>query len=384
MTQPIRVLHVMNDLRVGGGQQLVLNIMRSLDPVRVRPSICYVEPAEEMAGVFRTAGFEPVALGRRRRADAAAALARLIRLVRRERIGVLHAHSSIDKHYALLAGFLTRVPVVIHLHMAHDYRAEAGSVAGKLRARVRDVTFRLAAAHYIAVSSDVWRAHLPHLPEGRISHIPNGIPVARFARGAGAATLRALRQELGIDDSVPVLVNVGALRGHKNQRVLPAMMSLVRRDVPDARLVIVGEGEERGTIESAIRAAGVEDAVTITGTRHDVADLVALGDVFVFPSTDEGQPLALQEAMAAGKPIVSSTIPSVTELIEDGVSGSLVEPMPEALASAVVAMLRDPERGRAMGAAAQRVAQERCDLEVCARKITEVYEQVAPRDGRLG
>ena len=379
MTQPIRVLHVMNDLRVGGGQQLVLNIMRSADPARVRPGIAHVEPADEMSEVFRSAGFEPVPLGRRSRADAPAALGRLVRLIRRERIDLLHAHSSIDKHYSLMAGFLTRVPVVLHLHMAHDYGAEAATLPGKLRAAVRAATFKLAATHYIAVSSDVYRAHASHLGERTVTHIPNGIPVDRFAQGSDDETLGALRRELALDDASPLLINVGALRGHKNQRVLPEMTALVRKDFPNARLLIVGEGDERPSLEREIRRAGVEDAVTILGTRHDVEALLALADIFVFPSTDEGQPLALQEAMAAGKPIVASTIPSVTELIEDGVNGSLVDPTPEALAKAVFDMLEHPERPAAMGAAAQQVARERCDLGVTARAITEVYEQVAAR-----
>lgn len=379
MTEPIRVLHVMNDLRVGGGQQLVLNIMRSVDPAKVRPFIAHVEPADEMSAVFRDAGFEPVSLGRRSRADGPAALRRLAGLIRRERIDMLHAHSSIDKHYSLMAGFVTRVPVVIHLHMAHDYGAEGATLAGKLRAAVRGATFRLAATHYIAVSSDVYRAHAAHLEGGRVTHIPNGIPVDRFARAFDHETLRALRSELGLEGRFPVLINVGALRGHKNQRVLPAMTALIRKDFPDVRSLIVGEGDERAAIVQEIRRADTEEAVKILGTRHDVDALLALADVFVFPSTDEGQPLALQEAMAAGKPIVASTIPSVTELIEDGVNGSLVEPTPGALAGAVSEMLEDPDRAAAMGMAAQRVARERCDLDVTARAVTEVYERVAAR-----
>jgi len=379
MTEPIRVLHVMNDLRVGGGQQLVLNIMRRVDPERIRSGIAYVEPADEMSTAFRSAGFEPVALGRRSRSDAPAALWRLVRLIRRERIDMLHAHSSIDKHYSLMAGFLTRVPVVIHLHMPHDYGAEAATLAGKVRAGVRTATFRLAATHYIAVSRDVYRAHVDHLNEGRVTHVPNGIPVDRFARGFDPTSLDRSRSELGLTDRGPVLINVGALRGHKNQRVLPAMMAQVRRDFPRARLLIVGEGDERLAIEEEIRLAGVEGAVTMLGTRHDVDALLALSDLFVFPSTAEGYGLALAEAMAAGKPGVVSDLPVHAELIEHGVTGLLVEPTPDRLASAAIEILRDPARAGAMGAAAQRFALERCDLGVTARAITEVYEQVAAR-----
>lgn len=379
MSEPVRVLHVMNDLRVGGGQQLVLNIMRRVDPERIRSSIAYVEPADEMTDVFRVAGFEPFPLGRRRRADGPSALQRLVQLVRRERIDVLHAHSSIDKHYSLMAGFLTRTPVVIHLHMPHDYRAEAASLSGKLRAWVRDTTFRMAASHYIAVSRQVFKAHAAHLPAGRITHIPNGIDVARFVGDANDARLGALRKELDLDGVWPILINVGALRGHKNQIVLPEMMALLRKDLPGARLLIVGEGDERTAIERAIDRLDVGDAVTILGTRHDVDGLLALSDLFVFPSTEEGYGLALAEAMAAGKPSVASSLPVHAELLEQGVHGLLVEPTPQKLAIAAAEILADRTRVETMGTEARRFARENCDLAATVGAITEVYEQVAAR-----
>jgi glycosyltransferase involved in cell wall biosynthesis len=379
MAEPIRVLHVMNDLRVGGGQQLVLNMMRSMDPERVRPGLAYLEPADEMTDVFRAAGFEPVPLNRADRTDGPAALRRLVGLIRRERIDVLHAHSSIDKHYALIAGFLARVPVIIHLHMPHDYEAEAATLGGRVRAAIRAATFRLAANHYVAVSNDVYSAHADHLKAGSVSYIPNGIPLERFTGDVDPESVRALRIELGIGDASPILINVGALRGHKNQRVLPAMMALVRQGFPDARLLIVGEGDERASIEREIKDQDVEDSVTILGTRQDVGALLSLADLFVFPSHAEGYGLALAEAMAAGLPSVASNLAVHAELIEQGVTGSLVEATPERLASAVVDILNDPSRARSMGKEAQRIARERCDLEVTARAVTEVYEQVAAR-----
>lgn len=383
MTEPIRVLHVMNDLRMGGGQQLVLNIMRSVDPVRVRPSICYVQPAQEMEDTFREAGFRPVSLGHERRLHTVRTTLRLMRLIRRDRIQVLHAHSSIDKHFAQLAGILSRVPVVNHLHMPYDYRAES-SPRARVRALVRRLGAWLAVKHFIAVSKTNWDAHAPFVPGNRhrISLVPNGIPTARFARRFGPAELRRLRREIGVDGASPILINIGRLDRQKRQDTLIEMMAANRDRWPEARLLIVGEGAERSALEAHIRATDMGGRVHMLGTRSDVDALLALSDVFVFPSRAEGNPLALIEAMAAGKPIVVSELPVHAELIEDGVTGYLVDPNPTALADAVDRLLGDPRRARAMGVAAQRFAQEHCDLEVCARQITDVYERVVAMNGR--
>jgi glycosyltransferase involved in cell wall biosynthesis len=380
MTEPVRVLHVLNDLKMGGGQQFVLNLMSSADPLRVRSGVCYLEPAEEMGASFREAGFSPVALDHRGGALSVRTVRRLVRLIRRERIQVLHGHSSLDKHYAQIAGILCRVPVVSQLNMPYDYLSETSPKA-RLRAFVRKVGGWLSVKQYIAISRTVWSAHKDHVPGGRISFIPYGIPLGRFGRVFSDAEVKRVRREIGVGDASPIIVNMGRLARQKRQDVLIPMMSRILERWPEARLLIIGEGPERSVLEEQVRAAGLTDKILLLGTRSDVELLLAISDVFVFPSRSEGYGLALAEALAAGKPSVVANLPVLAELIEEGETGFLVEPTPDALAGAVLEILNDPERARAMAAAARRFAKERCDLDTCVRGITEVYERVAKAAG---
>src|SRR5262249_45381995 len=147
----------------------------------------------------------------------------------------------------------------------------------------------------------------------------------------------------------PIFVNVGRLDRVKGQIHLISMMVNIVKQWPEAKLLIVGEGQERAILEEKILHEKLQDHVILTGFRSDIAELISLCDVFLFPSYYEGLPLSLIEAMAVGKPVVASNIPSIAEVIEDGVNGWLVEPAnPEALLQRVNQILLSPDRGAIM------------------------------------
>jgi glycosyltransferase involved in cell wall biosynthesis len=152
----------------------------------------------------------------------------------------------------------------------------------------------------------------------------------------------------------PRIVAAGRLHPKKGFDVLVAALALLRDQDQAFDCEIAGEGDERARLEGLIAQHGLRDRVRLVGWRDDVPAFLATGDVFAFPSHQEGFPLVLLEAMAVGLPAVSSAIPGPVEMIEDGADGALVAPGdPAALARALTGLVTTPEKAAALGLAAR-------------------------------
>jgi glycosyltransferase involved in cell wall biosynthesis len=209
------------------------------------------------------------------------------------------------------------------------------------------------------------------LPEGRSLVVHNGIDVAPFR---SAVDKTRVRERMGLKPDVWVAGVVGRLDERKGHRYfLEAVQSLASRE-PRLFGVIVGEGREKEVLAAQLRTLGLEERVRLVGYWPDLAEALACLDVFVLPSLMEGHPLAVLEAMAASKPVVATSVGGNPEAVEDGVTGLLVPPRdPGALAEAIGALIRDPERAADMGRAGRRSLDRRFSLEAAVRANEEVY-----------
>jgi L-malate glycosyltransferase len=150
----------------------------------------------------------------------------------------------------------------------------------------------------------------------------------------------------------PLVGNVAALAGHKGQKHLIGAAAKVVREIPDARFLILGEGELRALLQEQIAALGLERHVTLAGFRPDVIGLEKSFDVFVMSSITEGLGSAILEAMACERPVVASRTGGIPEAVQDGVTGLLVPPRDEStLAAAIIRLLRDPALRTSYGSA---------------------------------
>jgi glycosyltransferase involved in cell wall biosynthesis len=188
----------------------------------------------------------------------------------------------------------------------------------------------------------------------RAAVVPLGIDVSRYERG-----VPALRSD------GPIVGNVARLAAQKGHETLLEAVPLVRARRPDARFVVVGEGELRSQLEERARSLGVADSVEFLGARTDVPDLLASFTVFAFPSRFEGLCLAVIEAQVAGVPVVATPVGGIVETVVDGVTGLLCEPQdPRSLADGILRLLADGDlRARladeARARATTRFSQER-------------------------
>jgi glycosyltransferase involved in cell wall biosynthesis len=204
--------------------------------------------------------------------------------------------------------------------------------------------------------------------------IPNAVALARPDPGARAA----LDAELGLGDG-PLVGIVGRLVAQKAHEQFLAAMADVVRAVPAAQALVVGDGPRRAELEALAAASGLGGHVTFTGARRDARALIERFDVLVFSSRWEGLSIAALEALAAGTPVVSTDVEGMRELLAGG-AGSLV-PLgsADALASAVVELLRSPELRAGMGAAGRELVARRYAPDAMRDAYLALYRDAAAR-----
>ena len=390
------ILHMLPDLAMGGGQQVLLRNLAHMDPNRFANYVCYLLPDRDMEPLFEENSIPLVFLHHRAWWSTPWVLLKLVRFIREHRIELVHVQGTpIDKFYGHMAASICRIPAVRTLHGMRPQPKSLLEVLKRPRPRqlyrwmqnrvqqgVDRVLEPLTLRHVIAVSDTVcasWRRYLRdrNICNGRITVSHNAVPVEQFAEPGDADALRHLRQEVGVGGADPVLINVGRLSRPKGQDLLIPMMASIVRRLPDAKLLLVGDGDLRETLAQQAATAGLERSVILLGKRHDVPALLAISDVFVFCSHFEGLPLVLLEAMAAGKPVVAVDLPGLREVVQDGTTGYLVrERDAGALASAVLGVVGHRGRARTMGQNGQRLVGTRFGMAASVKRLEEVYLSV--------
>jgi glycosyltransferase involved in cell wall biosynthesis len=378
-----RVLHLLPDLAIGGGQSVVLDLVRHHDRSRYSVHIAYLGEDRSLEGQMRAAGARMIALGHHR-GRAPRTLLALRRLLIEERIDVLHVHSDLDRRLGQLAALTTRTPVVGHLHSEWVHLGTAASphapphvrARARLGAKVRDSIERWTVHCYLAVSSDVAERFEPKV-RVPVEVVAQPIDTARFGRCGADEGVRA---RLGIGAHTPLLIDVARLAEGKGQEDLLHVVAALLREFDETVLLLVGDGPNRSAITSAVEREGLTDHVRLLGPRTDVPSLLAAADVFVFPSASEGLPIALLEAMAAGLPVVAYELPSLRDLRDRGAPLQLVDASPAQMAEVTGGLLRTAEHRVQIGRRSRDFVVERFDADTATRRVEAIYRRVtAPR-----
>jgi len=296
-----------------------------------------------------------------------AAAWKLSKIIRQWKPAIVHAH---DPHAVSMAGLALsfgspdRRPKMIASRRV-DFHLQSHAFS---QWKYRQVDAFIAASNAI-------RDILVHdgIPAGRIHVVHDGIDVDKIAHRPAAD----LHAEYWLPHGVPVIVNVGALVGHKGQKYLVDAMPMVLRDVPDAHLVIFGEGELRVPLEKQIKHLNLTKRVLLPGFREDVLSLMKSADLFVMSSLTEGLGSAVLDAMAMGHGVVGTRAGGIPEAVVPGETGLLVEPAdPKALAAAIVTLLKDRELRAEYGAAGRARVADHFGVNRLVEGTLEVYQRV--------
>jgi glycosyltransferase involved in cell wall biosynthesis len=374
----LRVLTLVDGIGTyGGGERLARQLATHLDPDRFESTLCVSrwEPAPEHEPALeeiRSANVEFLGLERSSRVQLKP-WRELAAYMRERGVDVLHSHKIGSNIWAALLA--PRVPVPVFVAHEHTWSFEGKPYRKFLD---RNLIARRADA-FVAVSRDDQRkmVELERIPRAKTRFIPNGIPPV-----APPDPAHDVRAELGIGADQPVVGTVATLRPQKALDVLLGAAAKIRVSVPDLRVLIIGgadeadDGEEQ-RLHDLCAELGLDGTVSFLGPRSDIADLVATFDVAAISSDFEGSPLSLLEYMDAAKPVVATRVGGVPDMVVDEETGLLVEPRDaEALAAAVVRLLRDPQLAARMGEAGRERRREVFSIEASARQVGELYEEL--------
>jgi len=214
------------------------------------------------------------------------------------------------------------------------------------------------------------------IPADRIEIVHDGVDVDRIDRQPAID----VHATFWLPHGAPIVGNVAALVPHKGQRHLVGAASRVVRQLPDVRVLIVGEGELRQPLEKQIRALGLERHVLLVGFRPDVIGIQKSFDLFAMSSVTEGLGSAMLDAMACGTPVVATRAGGIPEAIVDGVSGLLVPPHDDqALADGLLRALKDDTLRRTLGAAGRERVMSEFSVDQMVNRTLAVYERQLAR-----
>lgn len=289
----------------------------------------------------------------------------LCALMKEHRYLAVHAHTMFNCGWAMLAAKRQRVPVRIsHAHSALDNgnRLVKRLYEGAMRRLIlRNSTHLVACGEKAGIRLFGEKAY-----RKRGLLILNGVDTDAFR--FNAAGREKIRAELGWQDSL-VIGHMGHLCGIKNQRFLLDLMPLILEKQPQAKLVLLGEGEDRAALEARIRETGLTDVVRLTGNVVNVAEYLSAMDVFAFPSLFEGMPLSILEVQANGLPCVISTGVPKDVFITDLIHPLALTEEPTRWVEEILAAKRDGTVDYA-----RRLKDAGFDLKDAMEKIYRIYE----------
>jgi glycosyltransferase involved in cell wall biosynthesis len=363
--QKIRVMHVIEDLGVGGLERVVLTICRNIDRSRFEPSVLVLRGSGELEPELAQLGVEVIDIGGAPGKGDYFAFRKVAREARKRRIDLFHTHNSLPLFDAFAAARLTGVRAHVHTDHARHF-------PDKLRYMVAEHVVSYFLDRIVAVSDDTKKnlVHYEKIAPSRITVIPNGIDSERFTQPVDVAAKRAA---LGLS-SGPVIGLAARLTEQKGVIYLLQAVAQLREQFPGLQVLLAGTGDQDDNLKRAASQLGIAGAVHFLGMRMDVPELVRAFDVFVIPSIWEGLPMALLESFAAGTPVVASDVGGVGKVIHHRENGSLVPARdPAALAAELAHVLAHPELRRKYAENARRTFEESYSADAMTRRYEAVY-----------
>ncbi len=347
---------------------MLLNLSRSLVEVGCEVTVGIFRnehaPNLEIASRAAAYGLQTEILECRGRVDIRS-VRTLRSLLRTKRPDVLHLHGYKADIYGTLAAHGPKIPTVATCH-----NWLSGTPALNLYNRLDLLALRR--CDRLAAVSDSVASILraSRIPAKKIVVIPNGIDIAPFESAAPGINLPG-RLTVGM---------VARLDMNKGFGPLLHALAEVAKHCPEILLIVAGDGPSKNEIEQSIVDLQLQNNVLLLGTRRDMPELYASFNVFILPSLNEGMPLTVLEAFASGLPVVATRIGAIPSVVQDGVSGILVDPGDVgSLAAAILKLAREPELRTRMGAAGRQKVRAEYTASSMAHKYLDLYRSVESR-----
>lgn len=370
---PKRVLHTVEDLKIGGIETLIASIAAGLDPTRFTVEVWCLARGGRIADELAEKGIPVNILGMKSYYNPLHVL-RLGRLMREGRFHVLHTHGYFAGTFSRMAAPFGRVPVIIHhVHSTYTHYSPRNIRIERFLSRFTDQTVCISKAvqNFVLQTLGVRKDKTRVIYNGVPSHVDESCGIDR----------ETMRARLGIKKEDLAIIVVAHLTANKGHQILFEAMDLLGKKALGAKLIVVGDGPLRSDLQSLASRLGIAPAVIFAGYRRDVMSLLRMSDLCVLPTqTREGLGIALLEAMAMGLPVVGSNLGGIPEVIEEGETGFLVAPGSSAeLSQAIERLARDPSLRQRMGRKGRERYEQKFTLQKMLHHIESLYDELLGR-----
>ena len=367
----------MEDLLFGGGERGLGQLAVGLDRDRFRTCLA-AHPGGRLEVLARTheIPFFPLDMSSKFNFKT---ISKLISVIRQERIHIVHSMGSRSDFFARIAGRRSRVPAIVSTMAMLVEGYDVGSVR-RFIYRVVDGFTGKWTDQFIAVSKSLERSLVQHygLTEDKVRTIYNGVDLSCYSHEKKPDL--ALKSKLGFEVNTRVVGIIGRFVYQKGHSTFLEAASIIAKSWPDVRFLLVGDGPLKPDIVKRSEDLKLSGQTVMTGERNDIPELLSIMDIVIQPSIVEGLPRVIIEAMAMAKPIVASDIDGIREEIDHEKTGILVPSKnPNALAEAIMMLLKDESKARDLGRAARKTADQRFNLNRQLALYEEMYLELLSR-----
>jgi|SRR3989338_1452003 len=296
----------------------------------------------------------------------------LMKLVKREKINIIHSHLFVNNFYGFITAKLTRCKIIMTIHGMDCLRSRKRRFAYRFLARFGD--------RIIAVSDFLKDEFCKVIKGKKVLTVYNGIDIKKFDNNNRSSSKK---RELNLLSAFPLIGAVGNIKPVKGYDLLIKAAQKIFSIYKDGKLLILGDAirpkdiQYREELQELIKELNLESYIIFLGLRGDVAEILSILDIYLLPSRSEGTSIALLEAMASGRPIIASDVGGNPKLIKDGVNGFLVPPGNwQTLAEKVIFLLEDKCMARKLGEMAKKSVLENFSISRMVSDYMRIYEDL--------
>ena len=378
-----RILHIITRMVKGGAQENTLLTVVNLNKNRYQASLVTgpsIGPEGEIESKARQLGVDLTIIPELVREISpikdAIALYKLYRFIKKGKYDIVHTHSSKAGILGRIAAKLAGVRIIVHTPHSHVFYGYYGRFVTQIFVWIERFAARFT-DRIISLTPLETKEHLQFRvgSPSQFTVVYSGVELKPFLNVI--INKEQKRQELGLNESDKVCIFVARLVPVKGHQYLISAMPKILESVPSAKLILVGDGELRDTLEKQSSLLGVKKNVIFTGLRDDIPELLAISDLFVLSSINEGMGKVLVEAMAVRLPVVATNVGGVSAVVVEGETGILVPPKdPKALSDAIIRLLNDTDMSNRMGEAGRKRVDPDFGVEAMIEKIENIYEEL--------
>ena len=364
----INVIHLVEELTIGGLEKILTTIALNLDKKKYNVSVWCLKKGGFFASKLAKEGID-VKILHISTSRNPLSIYKLYKLLKSHKFDIIHTHAYSAGTIGRISAFLAGIPVIIsHNQNVYDYYNRYYHFVEWLLSHITD--------GIICVSDIVkkFTNETQRINANKLITIHNGID---SVCSVDEKDTSGLKKELGIPINYSVMGTIAQFSEKKGLGYLIKSASILLEHRKDINFLLVGKGALKEELKILCVNLKVEKNVIFAGERSDIPEILSLIDIFVLPSIREGLPLAVLEAMDCGKAIIATNVGGIPEVIKDGVSGILVSPKdPEALHSAMNELLDDRGKMEKMGYEGKKICGKNFSSKAMVDRVEELYDKL--------